>query len=110
VHGVSGALIKSGNPWAIGAGVALEGLNWLTKAGGRTVQGYDVDIKNSGYGNISHQESEAGRIWDKWSGATARKLAKRNEKARMALAAMDISNDVEYEQEARQNSVTNVLQ
>jgi hypothetical protein len=44
VHGASGALMKSGNPWAMGAAVALEGLNFITKAGGRTVQGYDVNI------------------------------------------------------------------
>jgi hypothetical protein len=42
---------------------------------------------------MGHQESESGRIWDKWSGATARKLARRNEQARMALSAMDISED-----------------
>lgn len=110
VHGVSGALMKSGNPYAIAAGAALEGLNFVTKAAGKNVQGYDVDINNSGYGNMGHMESEAGRIWDSWSGATARKLRKRNEQARMALAAADISQDTAYEQEARSNSVTNVLQ
>lgn len=110
VHGVSGALMKSGNPYAMAAGAALEGINFLTKAGGKNVQGYDVNINNSGYGTMGHMESEAGRVWDKWSGATARKLAKRNEQARMALAAMDISEDTKYEQEARANSVTNILQ
>jgi len=92
------------------AGVALEGLNFATKAGGKNVQGFDVGINNSGYGNLGHMESEAGRVWDSWSGATSRKLAKRNEQARMALAAADISDDIKFEQEARQNSVTNILQ
>ena len=44
VHGISGSLMKSGNPIAIGVGAALEGVNFLTKAGGQTVQGFDVDI------------------------------------------------------------------
>jgi hypothetical protein len=34
VHGVSGALFKSGNPYAMAAGAVLEGANFLTKAGG----------------------------------------------------------------------------
>lgn len=110
VHGVSGALMKSGNPYAMAAGAAIEGLNFITKAGGKTVPGYEVDINNSGYGNLGHQESSSGRIWDSWTGKTDRKLAKRNEQARMALAAQDVSQDIEYQQEARANSVTNVLQ
>lgn len=110
VHGVSGALMKSGNPYAMAAGAALEGLNFVTKAGGRTVPGYDVNINNSGYGNLGHQESSSGRIWDDWTGKTGRKLAKRNEQARMAIAAADISEDQAYQQEARANSVTNVLE
>lgn len=110
VHIASGAMIKSGNPWAIGAAVALEGLNFATKAGGKNVPGYNVNIDNSGYGNLGHQDSEAGRVWDNWSGAINRKLARRNEQARMALAAADISEDQRFEQEARANSVTNVLE
>lgn len=109
VHGVSGALMKSGNPYAMAAGAALEGINFLTKAGGKNVQGYDVGIDNSGYGNLSHQESEAGRIWESRSSLRNR-LNRRNEQARMALAAADISQDQSFEQEARANSVTNVLQ
>lgn len=110
VHGISSKLMKSGNPYSAAAGLALEGLNFVTKAAGKNVQGYDVNINNSGYGNLGHMESEAGRVWDSWSGATARKLRKRNEQARIALAASEISEDISYEQEARTNSVTNVLQ
>jgi hypothetical protein len=102
--------MKSGNPYAMAAGAALEGLNFVTKAGGRTVPGYDVNINNSGYGNLGHQESSSGRIWDDWTGKTGRKLAKRNEQARMAIAAADISEDQAYQQEARANSITNVLE
>lgn len=97
-------------PWGLLAAGILKTLNSASKYGGQNVQGYDVNINNSGYGTMGHMESEAGRVWDKWSGATARKLAKRNEQARMALAAMDISEDTKYEQEARTNSVTNALQ
>lgn len=110
VHGASGALMKSGNPYAMAAGAAIEGLNFITKAGGRTVPGFDVNINNSGYGNLGHQESSSGRIWDNWTGKTGRKLAKRNEQARMAIAAADISEDQAYQQEARANSITNVLE
>lgn len=92
------------------AGAVLEGLNFITKAGGKTVPGYDVNINNSGYGNLGHQESSSGRIWDSWTGKTGRKLAKRNEQARMALNAASISEDQAYEQEARANSITNVLE
>lgn len=106
VHGVSGALMKSGNPYAMAAGVALEGINFITKAGGKTVPGFDVNINNSGYGNMGHMSSESGRIWNNMD----KKLAKRNEQARMALAAADISQEQQYQQEARANSVTNVLQ
>lgn len=54
VHTASSALLKSGNPYAMIAGAAIEGVNFLSKAGGQTVQGYDVDINNSGYGNLGH--------------------------------------------------------
>lgn len=110
VHGASGALMKSGNPYAMAIGATIEGLNFITKAGGRTVPGFDVNINNSGYGNLGHQESSSGRIWDNWTGKTGRKLAKRNEQARMAIAAADISEDQAYQQEARANSITNVLE
>lgn len=110
VHGASGVLMKSGNPYAMLVGAGLETLNFITKAGGKTVPGYDVNINNSGYGNLGHQESSSGRIWDSWTGKTGRKLAKRNEQARMALNAASISEDQAYEQEARANSITNVLE
>lgn len=110
VHGVSGALIQSGNPYAMAAGVALEGLNFASKAGGKTVSGFDVDIESSGYGTIGHKESESGRVWDTWTGKMGKKLAKRNEQARMALTAADISAGQNFEQEARSNSIQNVLE
>lgn len=116
VHGVSGALMSSGNPYAMAAGAALEGANFLTKAGGQTVQGFDVDINNSGYGNLGHMESSSSRDFGAMIGLgglnrskTEAKLARRNEQARMALAAAAISEDQSFEQEARMNSIQNVI-
>jgi hypothetical protein len=57
----SEALMKSGNPYAMGAALALKGANFLTKAGGQTVQGFDVDINSSGYGDLGHMESSSSR-------------------------------------------------
>ena len=109
VRGTSEALIKTGNPYALLAAGILETTNFATKAGGKNIPGHHVDIENSGYGNLGHQESEAGRIWD-LGRTTDRKLAKRNEQARMALAAAEISGEQKFEQEARANSVDNVIQ
>lgn len=117
VHGTSKALMSSGNPYAILCGAALEGANFLTKAGGDTVQGFDVDINNSGYGTLGHMESKSSRDWGAALGLgglfgnknTAEKLAKRNEQARMALTAAEISADQSFEQEARMNNVENTI-
>lgn len=98
------------------AGAALEGANFLTKAGGQTVQGFDVNIENSGFGTLGHMESSSSRDFGAMIGlggifnkGVERRLAKRNEQARMALQAAEISGDVKFEQEARMNSVDNVL-
>ena len=116
VHGISGALMSSGNPYAMAAGAALEGANFLTKAGGQTVQGFDVNIENSGFGTTGHMESTSSRDWGAFIGLGGvfnknieRKLAKRNEQARMAMQAAEISDDIKFEQEARMNSVDNIL-
>lgn len=95
-------------PWGLLAAGALKALNFASKAGGKNLQGFDVDINNFGYGNLGHKSSEASRIWG--TKGLERKLKKRNEEANMAIAAADISQDQAYEQEARTNSVTNVLQ
>jgi len=95
-------------PWGLLASGALKAFNFITKIGGKTVQGFDVNgVDNSGYSqDMFHQQSESGRIWDNMSG----KLKRRNARAKMALAALDVSNDEKYEQESRTNSVTDVLQ
>ena len=108
VHMASGALMKSGNPYAMLAGAALEGVNFLTKAGGQTVQGFDVDIDSSGYGNIGHMESSSSRSWVSHR-KLQDKLSRRNEQVRTALAAAQISEDQKFESEARMNSVENTI-
>lgn len=117
VHTTSSALMQSGNPYAILAGAALETGNFLTKAGGQTVQGFDVDIKSSGYGNMGHKESSSSRDFGAILGlgglnavATQRKLKQRNEEAQMALKASNVADTVKFEQEARMNSVDDVIQ
>lgn len=107
VDATASAASKFG-PWGLLAAGALKTFNFITKIGGKTVQGFDVnEVDNSGYSqDMFHQQSESGRIWDNMSG----KLKRRNARAKMALAALDVSNDEKYEQEARTNSVTNVLQ
>lgn len=117
VHGVSSALMKSGNPYAMAAGAALEGANFLTKAGGQTVQGFDVDINSSGYGQMGHMESSSSRDFGAMIGlggifgqkSLQRKLQKRNEQALMAMNAANIADEQKFEQEARMNSVQNVI-
>lgn len=104
------------------AGAALEGVNFMTKAGGDTVQGFDVDINNSGYGNLGHMQSSSSRDWSfvdpvgfgqlfsiGRNKKLQAKLNRRNEQAQMALTAAQISQDQKFEQEARTNNITNVL-
>lgn len=117
VHAASGALMKSGNPYAMLAGVALEGANFLTKAGGQTVQGFDVDINSSGYGQMGHMESSSSRDFGAMiglggifgQGKMKEKLAKRNAQAKMAMDAANIANEQSFEQEARANSIQNTI-
>ena len=116
VHGVSGALMKSGNPYAMAAGAALEVANFATKATGQTVEGFDVDINNSGYGTIGHMESKSNRDFLGALGfgglddsKIERQLIDRNTQAQMALKASNISDDIQFEQDARMNSVTDII-
>jgi hypothetical protein len=121
VHIASRALLQSGNPGAMIAGAALEGANFLTKAGGQTVQGFDVDINSSGYGQMGHMESSSSRDFSAALGPLGAlftglnknkmqaKLNKRNEQAMMAMNAANIANEQSFEQEARMNSVQNTL-
>lgn len=117
VHAASSALMKSNNPYLMAAGAALEGANFLTKAGGQTVQGFDVDIASSGYGNLGHMESSSSRDFGAMiglgglnAGKMQAKLARRNEKLKQALVAADIAEEQSFQQEARANSIDNVIE
>lgn len=117
VHSASSALMSSGNPYAMAAGAALEGMNFLTKAGGQTVQGFDVDINSSGYGQMGHMESSSSRDFGAMiglggifgQGRIKEKLKKRNAQAQMAMNAANIANEQSFEQEARANSIQNTI-
>lgn len=121
VHTASRALLQSGHPGAMIAGAALEGANLLTKAGGETVQGFDVGIESSGYGNLGHMESSSSRDFSAALGPLGalftglnknkmqNKLNRRHEQAMMAMNAANIANEQSFEQEARMNSVQNTL-
>lgn len=116
VHGISGALMKSGNPWGLLAGAGLETMNFATKAFGQTTEGFDVDISSGGYGNMGHMASKSNRDFGAAIGLggldTAkldRQLQERNEAAQMALQASRISDDQKLEQEARMNTVNETL-
>ena len=117
VHSASSALMSSGNPYAMIAGAALEGANFLTKAGGQTVQGFDVDINSSGYGQMGHMESSSSRDFGAMiglggifgQGRMKEKLAKRNAQAKMAMNAANIADEQSFEQEARANSIQNTI-
>lgn len=117
VDGVSNMLENTGNPYAIMASKAIQGANFLTKAGGQTVQGFDVDINSSGYGQIGHMESSSSRDFGAMIGlggvfgqkSLQRKLQKRNQQALMAMNAANIAEDQAFEQEARMNSIQNTI-
>ena len=116
VHAASSALMKSGNPYAMLAGAALERANFLTKAGGQTVQGFDVDINSSGYGDLGHMASSSSRDFGAMiglgglnQGKMQAKLAKRNQQALMAMNAANIAEEQSFEQEARMNSIQNTI-
>ena len=116
VDGVSNMLESTGNPYAIMASKAIQGANFLTKAGGQTVQGFDVDINSSGYGQIGHMESSSSRDFGAMihlgglnQGKMQAKLAKRNQQALMAMNAANIAEEQSFEQEARMNSIQNTI-
>lgn len=111
VHGASSALMKSGNPYAIAAGAAIEGINFLSKAGGTTTDGFDVNINNSGYGTLNHQDAQSNRnFFSINSRKIKNQLKKRNDQVMMALSAAELSNDMAFQQEARMNNIQNTIQ
>ena len=116
VHGVSSALFKSKNPYAMLAGAGIEGANFLTKIGGNTVQGFNTNINSSGYGNLGNYSSRSFRDFGTFAGLGGLNMnrmnqimADRNQRAQMALNAANIANDIKFEQEARMNSTQDIM-
>ena len=116
VHGVSSALFKSKNPYAMLAGASIEGANFLTKIGGNTVQGFNTNINSSGYGNLGNYSSRSFRDFGTFAGLGGLNMnrmnqimADRNQRAQMALNAANIANDIKFEQEARMNSTQDIM-
>lgn len=98
-------------PWGLLAAGIIKTVNFGSKALGGSVEGYDVGDLGSGYAsNLGHMEQQSGRLKDRLSGKTARDLKRRNEQAQLALKAKDVVDDVKFEQEARMNSVNNVIE
>lgn len=96
-------------PWGKVAGLAITALNEGTKMFGQNVQGYNVNVDNSGYAqSMMSQESKANRIWTSQR-EIDRQLQAKNRKLSMALHAQDISEDIKFEQTARANSIDNVI-
>ena len=96
-------------PWGKVAGLAITALNEGTKMFGQNVQGYNVNVDNSGYAqSMMSQESKANRIWISQR-EIDRQLQAKNHKLSMALHAQDISEDIKFEQTARANSIDNVI-
>ena len=113
VHGVSSALFKSKNPYAMLAGAGIEGANFLTKIGGNTIQGFNTNINSSGYGNLGNYSSKSFRDFVGLGGLNMNRMnqimADRNQRAQMALNAANIANDIKFEQEARMNSTQDIM-
>lgn len=97
-------------PWGLLAAGVIQAVNTGSKMLGGSVGGYNVGDIGSGYGNLGSMEQQSGRLKDRLSGKTARDLKRRNEQAQLALKAKDIVDDIKFEQEARMNSVDNVIQ
>lgn len=123
VNGASDMLMKSGTPWGVGSAIALKGLNFISKAGGQTVQGFDVGGIGSGYdSNMGHMESKSNRAWGSFlpgiGGLTQlatnkkiqKQLTERNEQAQMALMASNITASQREEQDAKSHSVDDTIQ
>lgn len=110
VGSVTSKLMASKNPYAMLAAGAITTVNELTKIGGQSVPGYQVDISSSGYGDIGSMEESSSRGFFVPTKQDKKKLNNRNEKAALALAAASISDDQSFQQEARMNASQNVIQ
>lgn len=95
-------------PWGLLAAGILESANFIDKAAGKTVQGFEVGEVGSGFNGIETDQESAS-----YRGSQARRmkqeLAKRAESVNMALTANRINEDEQFQATARMNSIDNVL-
>ena len=107
VRAMSKKAMKFG-PWGLLAAGILESANFIDKAAGKTVQGFEVGEVGSGFNGIETDQESAS-----YRGSQAKKmkqeLAKRAESVNMALTANQINEDEQFQATARMNSIDNVL-
>lgn len=110
VGSVTSALMQTKNPYLMAAAGGITAVNELTKIGGQSVPGFEVDISSSGYGDIGSMEESSSRGFFAATKQDEKRLDNRNEKAALALAAASVSDDQSFQQEARMNASQNVIQ
>ena len=107
VRSMSKKAMKFG-PWGLLAAGILESANFIDKAAGKTVQGFEVGEVGSGFNGIETDQESAS-----YRGSQAKRmkqeLAKRAESVNMALTANQINEDEQFQATARMNSIDNVL-
>lgn len=107
VRAMSKKAMKFG-PWGLLAAGILESANFIDKAAGKTVQGFEVGEVGSGFNGVETDQDSAS-----YRGSQAKRmkqeLAKRAESVNMALTANQINEDEQFQATARMNSIDNVL-
>ena len=101
-------IAKQFGPWGQVAAMGIQALNVADKMGGKTVPGFQVPIKSSGFGN-SLKESQDQSFRLSQTGMLDNALAKRNQQAQLALQAAQVDKDNSFQLEARMTSTEDVL-
>lgn len=108
VRQASQQLSKTG-PWGLLAAGVLESANFIDKAVGKSVQGYEVGDVGSGYNSVDTQLDTLSYRGTQ-TGKMKRNLARRNEQMNMAMLANEVNEEEKFQMEARVSSINNVLQ
>lgn len=108
VRTTSQEMSKRFPPWGLLAAGVIETLNFVDKAAGKTVQGYEVGDAGSGFTGITTQQSDS-TFRGSQTGQMKRDLARRQEQINMALAANNINEEESFMKSSRMNSVSNTL-
>ena len=101
-------IAKQFGPWGQVAAMGIQALNVADKMGGKTVPGFQVPIKSSGFGN-SLKESQDQSFRLSQTGMLDKALARRNQQAQLALQAAQVDKDNSFQLEARMASTEDVL-